>query len=97
MAAAVKTIAKGGTIVVVGVFANEPRVAMGLVQDRELTLTGTLMYQYDDYREAVRLIDQGDVVTEPLYSRHFPFEDYAAAYDFIAEHGPNSMKVFIDL
>jgi threonine dehydrogenase-like Zn-dependent dehydrogenase len=70
---------------------------MGLVQDRELTLTGTLMYQHDDYCEAVRLIDQGKVVTEPLDSKHFPFGDYAAAYEFIAEHGANSMKVFIDL
>ena len=33
-------IDKGGTIVVVGVYGDRPRVDMGFVQDRELNLTG---------------------------------------------------------
>ena len=45
MTAAIENIQKGGTIVVVGVFGDKPRVDLGLVQDRELNLRGTLMYQ----------------------------------------------------
>lgn len=94
---AVKSIEKGGTIVVVGVFGEKPRVDMGLVQDRELSLIGTLMYQYRDYERAVSLISSGQVQTAPLESKHFPFEKYTDAYRFIDEQGDRSMKVFIDL
>ena len=54
--AAVANIQKGGTIVVVGVFGEKPRVDLGLVQDRELNLRGTLMYKREDYVRAVELI-----------------------------------------
>jgi len=97
LSAAVDTIGKGGTIVVVGVFGEKPRVAMGLVQDRELTLVGTLMYRYQDYQRAVALMSSGDVVTFPLETRHFPFDRYADAYEFIDGHREESMKVFVDV
>jgi len=93
----IETIQKGGTIVVVGVFAEKPRIDLGFVQDRELNLIGTLMYQYRDYEKAVELIDNGQVKTEPLYSKHFPFNEYAEAYNFIDAQRDKTMKVFIDL
>ena len=39
---------KGGTIVVVGVFGKKPSIDMGLIQDRELSVVGTLMYRHED-------------------------------------------------
>ncbi len=53
---AVQFARKGSTIVVVGVFGRKPEVDLGFVQDRELTLTGTLMYQKKDYELAIRLM-----------------------------------------
>ena len=97
MTEVIETIQKGGTIVVVGVFAEKPRIDLGFVQDRELSLIGTLMYKYEDYQRAVELIDNGKVKTEPLYSKHFPFSAYSEAYDFIDAHRDKTMKVFIDL
>ncbi len=94
---AIKAIQKGGTIVVIGVFGEKPRVDLGLVQDRELNLVGTLMYKYDDFVEAVRLIETGKIITDPLESKHFPLEEYAKAYHYVDEMGDKSMKVFIDL
>ena len=94
---AVAAIGKGGTIIVVGVFGTKPPVDVGLIQDRELTLRGTLMYRREDYEEAVRLIAAGHVVTDPLESKHFPLDDYADAYRFIDANREKSMKVFIDL
>jgi threonine dehydrogenase-like Zn-dependent dehydrogenase len=93
----VTSIVKGGRLVVVAVYEEPAPIDLALVQDRELTLTGTLMYQKDDYRQAVALIERGQVVVEPLDSRHFPFEKYADAYRFIDEQGQSCMKVFIDL
>ena len=95
--AAVSNLAKGGTLIVVGVFGDKPRVDLGLVQDRELRISGTLMYQRPDYEQAVAWIDSGDIVTEPLMSEHFAFGDYLQAYRYIDQKRDQTMKVFIDV
>jgi L-iditol 2-dehydrogenase len=97
MTEAVESIQKGGIIIVVGVFAEKAHIDLGLVQDRELRLVGTLMYQYDDYLKAVQLIKNGKIHTEPLFTKHFPFSEYSDAYKYIDQQGDKTMKVFIDL
>lgn len=97
LAAPLEFINKGGTLVVVGVFGEKPRLDMALVQDRELSLVGTLMYQRKDYEEAVKLIALERIKIKPLETKHFPFEEYALAYEFIDEQRDKCMKVFIDL
>jgi len=97
MDAAVDAIQKGGTIVVLGVFGEKPRIDMSIVGDRELSLVGTLMYKHEDYLKAVELIAGGEVITEPLVTKHFPFEQYAEAYKFVDAQGDKSLKVMIDL
>lgn len=96
LTAAVESIGKGGTIVVLGVFAENVSVDIGLVQDRELSLLGTLMYQREDYERAIELIGSGQVATLPLETQHFAFCEYLAAYEFIERQGDKCMKVFID-
>ena len=97
LAQAVNAIDKGGRIVVLGVFGEKPRIDMSVVGEHELSLVGTLMYRQEDYEQAVRWIAEGGIQTEPLDSKHFPFERYADAYAFIDEQGDRSMKVFIDM
>ena len=97
ISAAIASIQKGGIIIVVGVFGDKPRLDLGLVQDRELSMRGTLMYKREDYQRAVELIHSGGVKTTPLISRHFPFEQYLEAYHFIEKQGDKTMKVFIDV
>ena len=82
---------------IVAVFEEKPRIDLSLVQDRELNLHGTLMYQERDYKRAVELIASGGIVTEPLMSKHFPLDDYLDAYHFIDAQGDKTMKVFIDV
>jgi len=97
LASAIDAINKGGDLVVLGVFGENPRVNMSVVGDRELSLIGTLMYKHEDYLEAVRLIAEGKVITEPLVTGHFPFEKYKDAYNFIDAQGDKSLKVMIDM
>jgi 2-desacetyl-2-hydroxyethyl bacteriochlorophyllide A dehydrogenase len=97
MAAAIDAINKGGTIVVIGVFQEKPRIDLALVGDRELSLIGTLMYKHEDYIHAVDRIAAGDIITEPLLTNHFPFEQYADAYAFIEQQGDKALKVMIDV
>jgi len=94
---AVQNIEKGGQIVVVGVYSGRPRVDMAVVNDRELRLTGTLMYRQADYAQAVAWLASGGIRAAPLISRHFPFTGYAEAYRFIDRNGPSALKVMIDL
>jgi L-iditol 2-dehydrogenase/threonine 3-dehydrogenase len=94
---AIQTIGKGGRIVVVGVFGDRPRVDMSIVGDRELSLVGTLMYKHEDYEQALRWIASGAVLTGPLITGHFAFEQYAEAYRFIEQQAGNTLKVMIDV
>jgi L-iditol 2-dehydrogenase len=97
MTAAVYNIEKGGRIVVVGVFAEDPRINIGFVQDRELKIIGTLMYKRDDYVNAVELIKTEKIAIKPLFSKHFDFFQYNEAYNFIEKERDKIMKVFIDV
>jgi len=94
---AVAHASKGSTLVVVGVFGEKPRVDVGLIQDRELSLIGTLMYQRADYERAIALLGADRLRLEPLITHHFPFERYLEAYQTIEAARGDSMKVMIDL
>jgi L-iditol 2-dehydrogenase len=94
---AVEYARKGTSIVIVGVFGQKPVVDLGLVQDRELSLVGTLMYQKSDYEQAIKLVAGGRVVLTPLITDHFPFEQYLDAYHKIEAAQGNIMKVMITI
>jgi len=70
---------------------------VGLVQDRELRLIGSLMYKAEDYKTAIRLIKARKIRLKPLMSRAFSFEDYPQAYQFLEKSADRVMKVFIKL
>jgi L-iditol 2-dehydrogenase len=94
---AVSLARKGTTIVVVGVFGQKPQVDLGLVQDRELSLVGTLMYQRSDYEKAIDLVSRDLLRLDVLVTNHFPFTQYLKAYHTIEAAQGNIMKVMIDL
>jgi L-iditol 2-dehydrogenase len=94
---AVSNARKGSTIVVVGVFGKKPEVDLGLVQDRELSLVGTLMYQKKDYERAIELVAGGKLCLGPMVTHRFPFSEYLEAYEAIESSGGKYMKVMIDL
>ena len=96
MSQAVSLARKGSTIVVVGVFAKKPPVDVGLIQDRELNLVGSLMYQREDFEVAVRLLSEGRVLLKPLITHHVPFARYLDAYENVVT-GSDALKVMIDV
>jgi L-iditol 2-dehydrogenase len=94
---AIANVQKGGVIVLVAVYGEPVRLNTAIIQDRELSVRGTLMYHYRDFVRAVELIESGKVVTQPLETQHFPLDNYADAYAFIDESRDRTMKVFIDV
>jgi L-iditol 2-dehydrogenase len=79
------------------VFGKPPQVDLGLVQDRELTVLGTLMYQQADYEGAIALAASGALCLDELITHRFAFEDYFRAYQTIDAACGDSMKVMIEL
>jgi L-iditol 2-dehydrogenase len=94
---AVEYARKGTTIVIVGVFGKKPEVNLGFVQDRELSLVGTLMYQKKDYERAIELVANGRLQLGPMVTQRFPFKSYLDAYEMIENSHGEYMKVMIDL
>lgn len=92
-----KTIEKGGDIVIVGVHAKDPALSMFYLGEHELTLIGSMMYLHQDYIEAVKEIEEGRIFLDPLISNRFCFEDYDKAYKYIDRNKDMCMKVIIDL
>jgi L-iditol 2-dehydrogenase len=93
----IRTVVRGGDVVVVGVYEEDPRTQMILVQDKEINLLGSLMYTWDDYRSAVDLIARQQVNLKPLRTHHFPFEEWSEAYRFLMARPDEAVKVLIDL
>ena len=94
---AIRCVKKGGTVIIVGVFGDHPEIDMGLVQDRELEVRGTMMYQRRDYVDAIRCLSERGIVTPPLLTKSFPFRCFPEAYVFIEGNRENVMKVMIEL
>ena len=94
---AIDNARKGSMIVVVGVFGKIPSVDLGLVQDRELTLIGTLMYQKKDYKTAIELVSQGKINLDNMITQRFAFDNYLDAYKAIEDAKGEYLKVMIEL
>lgn len=86
---AIQVNRKGTPVVVAGVFEEDVTVSMALVQDKEISLIGTLMYTLEDFVEAGRLLRDGIVQVEPLISHRYPLDEVSAAFHNI-EHFPES-------
>jgi len=93
----INNIEKGSEIVVAGVFEKPPVIGMSIVVEHELKIIGTMMYKHEDYEDAVRFISEGKIITDPLVTKHFPFENYLDAYKYIHEQRDKTLKVMIDL
>ncbi len=94
---AIQNARKGSTIILVAVFAGMANVDLAKLNDSELDLNTTMMYRHADYVDAIRFVEEGKIQLKPLMSKHFAFEDYLQAYQYIDENREKTMKVLIDV
>jgi len=90
-------VEKGGDVVILGVYSQNPVVNMFYLGEHELNVFGSMMYRHEDYEAAVEMIASGKIITAPLLTTSFPFNKYLDAYKFIEQQGDKSMKVMIEL
>jgi 2-desacetyl-2-hydroxyethyl bacteriochlorophyllide A dehydrogenase len=94
VAHALELVRPGGRVVLTGLPHEPTSVSFFSVVRREVTLTGSMIYQ-DEFPEALRLVDSGAVRTTPLITHRFGLDRIGEA--FAAHADPTSIKVALDL
>jgi L-iditol 2-dehydrogenase len=92
---AVRTVDKGGVVVIVGVPAGPVPVDLDLVQDRELTVMGSLMYVREDVERAIELLRAKPFAIDDVVTAQFDIADAAEA--FRASDDPHHVKVLVSV
>jgi L-iditol 2-dehydrogenase len=88
-----KSLARAGRVVLVGMGADEVSINVPLVQGHELTLTGTFRYA-NTYPLALDLIASGAVDVTPVITHHFDLDHTTDAMTLAARE-PNSLKAIV--
>jgi 2-desacetyl-2-hydroxyethyl bacteriochlorophyllide A dehydrogenase len=89
---ALELVRPGGRVVLTGLPHEPTAVAFFSVVQREVTITGSMIYQ-DEFPSALALVASGHVKTAPLITHRFPLADIEAA--FAAHRDPESIKVAV--
>ena len=84
-------------IVITGNYKDNVNLEVPLIQRREVTIIGHMMYVRSEFEDAIRCLADGSICTEGLISAKFPLEKYEEAFSFIDEHASDVMKVIIDI
>ena len=90
VAAAVSVVAPGGRSVLVGMGADTVSLPMPVLQEREITVTGTFRYA-NTWPAAIALVARGRVDLDALVTGHYGLADAAAAMTALASD-PHSVK-----
>ncbi|TMB95563.1 MAG: zinc-binding dehydrogenase, partial [Chloroflexi bacterium] len=87
--AGLRSVRPGGSVVLVGMGADELMLPLGLIQRRELHITGTFRYA-DTWPTAIALAASGRVHLDELVTGEFGLGDVEQALN--AGRDPNSIK-----
>jgi len=86
---------RGGKMIIVGVFPNDVSAPIGLLQDREIDLLGSLMYQIRDFKTARDLMASGLAPVERLISARYPLTEIVEAFQKIESQPETNTKTMI--
>ncbi|MEU6608364.1 alcohol dehydrogenase catalytic domain-containing protein [Streptomyces shenzhenensis] len=90
---AINTLDKGGLLMTVGVPSGPTSIDLDLVQDRELSITGNLMYVREDVDRAIELLRQNTFSLDDIVTARYDISDAAQAFQ--ASDDPNHVKVLV--
>jgi L-iditol 2-dehydrogenase len=91
---ALRVLARAGRAVLVGMGGDDLPLPLGVLQSRELTVTGTFRYA-NTWPTAVALVASGRVDLDALVSGHYPLVQSEDAL-LAAERDPRSIKAVIN-
>ncbi len=90
-----RSLAKGGTGVVVGIF-EQPEASLpgNLFIQRELALVGSQGYRRD-FQRAIKLVESRSVALGPLISHIFPLDEVQDAFECLLDPANQAVKVVV--
>jgi L-iditol 2-dehydrogenase len=92
-AAAFRCVAKGGRVVLVGMGSDEATWPVSLVQERELTVTGTFRYAHT-WPAAIALAASGRVQLDRLVTGHYGLDEVREALT-VGRTDPHTVKPIV--
>jgi L-iditol 2-dehydrogenase len=92
IAQGITAVAPGGRVVLVGMGADEVTLPLGLIQGRELTITGTFRYA-NTYPTAIALAAAGRIDLDGMVTGHFSLDEAETALR--QDTDPAAMKVIV--
>lgn len=94
---AINLVRKGGKIVVLGVFREDVEIQMGLIQDKEINMEGSLMYLKEDFQDAIELIKKESVKLPPLINKVYRMSNIENAFEQAANNSESPPKVLVNM
>lgn len=85
-----------GVIMVVGIFAEPPKVDLFQFFWKELQMRGARVYEREDYAQAIELVSTGAMPLDRLISRVLPLERIQEGVEAMEQGGEN-MKILIEV
>lgn len=92
---AIDVLDKGGALMTIGVPAGPTKVDLDLVQDRELTITGNLMYVREDVDHAIAILRRKPFPLEEIVTATFSLDQASEA--FHTSDDPEQVKVLVTI
>jgi Threonine dehydrogenase and related Zn-dependent dehydrogenases len=93
--AAMSSLRRGGMAVWIGNSQKIIEVNMQEVVTRELTITGTNAFSLETFKEAARMINDGEVDVSPIISRVAPMAEGVELFRTLAENPGDLIKVVL--
>ena len=92
---ALDNASKASAIVIVGNFKEPFELEIPRIQRKEIALVSVMGTDRESFLEAASIVSKGQLKTDGLISKRFPFIHLKEAYEYIDAH-PNTMKVLLD-
>ena len=84
-------------IIITGNYKEPIEFIVPLMQRREISIIGHMMYVREDYKIAIELLSAGKIRAEKIITKVFPFDDYAKAFEYSDANVDSIMKLLVAL
>jgi L-iditol 2-dehydrogenase len=86
---------RSSVVVVTGNFKEPLTFEAPVIQRQEISIVGHMMYVREDFGDAIRFMESGEIKVGGLITQRFPVSELKDAFEFIDAHPDRVMKVIV--